>query len=127
VGRVSQNLLAMSRRVPPQVARVRGDIGKELLEGAKEGTQHQLYDVSKGPLTGRMKRSIAVRYLGAHDIAVGWDTKIAKYAPIREKKKGRSKRYGHIMDMDVPGYIISTRGQRIRELGKGSLERIVKG
>jgi hypothetical protein len=126
IGKVAQTIRAKAKRVQPEMNRARGDIAKILVQGLREAVDAELYQVSKGPLTGRMKRSIRPRMLGNDTAAVGFDLKAAPYAVIRLKKRGRSKLYGHNMNMDPAAWIRKNKMKEIHAAGAKALKRIAQ-
>lgn len=126
MGTVSQKYKVRAARIRPACGRMRGDIGKLLIQGGRDALQAELYSRTPLPVTKKMLRSIQVRYLGAFDVAVGFDKNIAPHADIRLKKRGKSKTGGHDMTMDPAKYIERHTLSGIRQRSKGALGEILK-
>lgn len=116
MGKVARKYLARAARVKTVSARARGDVAKVLVEGLREATIAELYSKTPLPVTKRMLRSIKPRFLGAHDVAVGFDTGVAPHAPHRLKKTGKSKMGGHTMDMKPGIYLDKHTRAKIRKI-----------
>ena len=115
MGKLAEAYRARARRVPPETARARGDVGKILLQGLSEATEQQLYDRTPLPVTHKMGDSVQVRYLGSKEVAVGYDRRIAPHAPFRLAKEGTSLLGGHDMTMRPGEQIERDKAAAIRE------------
>ena len=127
MGKVARQFEAMSRRVQPETDRTRGDVGKILVEGLKQATEQEVYERTPVPVTGRMRRSIRARFLGARKVGVGYDVAVAPHAPFRVRMKGKSKRGKHQLDMNPHAHILQNKGDEIRRRGFEGLTRILQG
>lgn len=126
MGKVAQKYLVRAARVRTVSARARGDVAKILVEGLREATVAELYDRTPLPVTKKMLRSIKPRFLGAHEVAVGFDTGIAPHAPHRLKKTGKSKLGGHDMTMKPGEYLDKHTRAKIRRVMKQAHTEILR-
>lgn len=125
MGKVAQKYKARADRVKPAAARMRGDAAKALVKGLQEATQTELYARTPLPVSRRMYRSIKPRFLGAYDVAVGFDTAIAPHAPHRLKMKGRSKTGGHDLEMKPGAFLDKNTRAKVRTILKRCKTEII--
>lgn len=96
--------------------RLRGDIGKVLVEALEQATDEQLYDVTTLPTTGKMRRSIQPYFLGNDEVAVGYNRSKAKHVRRRLNMKGRSPSGGHDLTMRPAPVLRRIADPKIRRL-----------
>lgn len=125
MGKVAGTYRRRIAKIPGETRRLKQEAKRDLVEALRDTTEEELYDRTPLPVSGRMRRSVKGR-VTADGAEAYYDTRVAPHAPLRIRKKGRSKRGGHDMEMQ-PGKGVDRRaGQKIRRRSQAALRRIHK-
>ncbi|BCM88720.1 hypothetical protein IAD21_00562 [Abditibacteriota bacterium] len=124
MGKIANAYRSRARRVR---AVTQSELGREasmIRAGAREAVQTQLYDRTPLKVSKRLLRSISIQFLG-NRFRVGFNTSTAPHAQRRINLKGVSKTGGHLLDMDVNGYIRANVYPRVVASRRAMMPRIL--
>lgn len=127
MGRVSDKYrrrIAISKQSGPKV---RGEVGKVLKEALQTATEEELYEVTPLPVTHAMRNSIQIFFLGANEVAAGYNARKAPHAKGRLNMKGVSKLGKHQLDMNPAPIVRREADNKIRQINRREQRRIIAG
>lgn len=123
MAKLSQAYRSRARRAATVPQKMIGQEARLVHAGVREGVDVELYARTPLPVTGKMRASVQIRFLGP-GFAIVYAAAVAPYAPIRAKATGLSASGGHLLNMDPAAYMRARYGPALLALKRRNLRAI---